>query len=1183
MKFCVLFATIAAVFCQALFAKDPVPLAKATAGNRTNHPVLFVSGLGSNASGTWGAKGKQLYCENPELRTDAPPKVTSFDWYVPRKTPLIGYGLFTARISYPYNCSNISGTFYGGEVPLQPEIIVYKTSWKGTPPSKDDFKLTMQFLPEGRYPQGYWLAKSGIDRIWPEMDFESLLDLSLGAKDDSTKAKILYEYLFCQNAMNPLKGALNPTDISTCTNTFVSIDSLYERSQSIVAAQSDSMSSWHPEGDWEQTFDYPTSYKEDGLAYAFAEAFGLPRKNMDENFSKVTNGLYFFNPKSRCRASSNDNIGADCDSLDDWANPRWDTTFENYGQPNQLLDKMVRSLDDFYGKDAWHDDTNAVIDIVAHSQGGLTTRIAIDKSRSQDGRNPVNHINRIVAISTPHIGSALATSSRWLDKGNPDDNNAKYPQLAKLKNWLLSKDSTISLKGSMYLTLNGVWDWIGSVKLSVDVHGPAFGPYQIGYETNTKLFKYAHAENIPFSDYDDKNEREELSMSGLWDAVRGSGHLAWPVESNYMHNLDTMRDPTYPRNGKNIHVTHFYSRGLSNHFLETFKEHLKELLRKTCVEMLNDSDKDDRVRKGKSCRDLVKDVDSGKFGDSWINLQERFRILDTDWPWRSDLVVENSSQMGLHAETGYDPRRNAEFRPKTFRWNSSTTIHGALPEALSDIVKSMGLAAATQQKCDILSELGVPISSFEGECDYPTSLEQQAGVRNEGGVAKISLKSSANTAKSSISSFDYYFVAEPGKALDVQTSGADASVKVEHVGGAIHKATITLAQPAPAEGDWPANGEFSLSIQYADGTPRDASNDPSMPVSDGIALSIPVFDETGRRVGGLVPQLDTLDQDVASLYTISVEAKERSGMNTITQPSVRIRNEGDLALHGFKMRYTVTSVRKPELRVYWIDRMPNATWKLVELGDHRWAVEFDYAGLDLKKGESVSPIDFELFNPDWSPWNRDDDHSALGVGNEWAVAPFVEVFLPDGGRLWGLSPEMIERDTTEAETPRTSLKVVGREESDLYNKSTHRLRVVNDGDVPVEGFVVYDYFTSEGQEPLFDAWDVPRCAVSKEHLGGLEWRLVYDCSNVVLDPGQEADWAEWGMLVDRHYPDWSTWDASNDWSALTSEWAEATRVRVVAKDGTPLWGEAPALAAPAPASFAMGLPGPLGPEFLPPL
>ena len=1214
MKIYPVVIAIAMSLCQMAFAKDPVPLAKAPSGDRTNHPVLFVPGLGSNSSGTWGAKGKEIYCEDFELLTDLPPRVDSYEWtneykgrtddlVFPRKKYL---AKFTPTVSYQYRCSNTPDPIYAGKITLTPLEIRYnrdedQDTLNSTRPrpyvlgkvtrTKGE-NISLPF-PTYRYPAAkeefdfgkYWLIVGGSklsdDRVLPGISFGELQDY-------------LAPDMEGENVFEPFH-MLGQTRLILTKNAYVALlkktginlmaDSLLARSRAVMAARVDSVSAWHPQGDWEQTLDYPTSYKEDGLAYAVAEMFGIPSKNMGENFAKITNGLYFFNAKGQCHASSHVGIGAECDVMEEWANPRWDTSFANYGQPNQLLDKMVRSLDDFYGKGKWHDDSNAVIDIVAHSQGGLITRIAIDKSRSRDGSNPVNHINRIVTIDTPHRGSALATSSEWLDNGNPNDNGARYPQLAKFKNWLLGKDSTFVIKGTMRLVSgHGVYQAM-TTDLTIDVHGPAFGPYQISYSTNTKFFWSAHAEALGF---EEASEHEELAMNDLWDVVRESKHLAWSVESDYMRELDAMRYPTYPRNESNIHVTHFYSGGLPKHFLEQFKAHLMEMIKKTCKEVIKEGEPFDYIREGESCRKLVKRVEDGGFGGSWPKLVNRFVALDKDWPYRSDLVVENSSQKGINPKTGYSEDDTPEFHAKTFHWNPQTVIHGALSDDIADIVKDMGLAPATRQKCDVLSELGafnfhslVSLDKFQKECTYPTSLKSPATVRIDSAHILLEFKDATPSAKSKLASFDYYFAAEPGKALDVKTSGAEATVTVEHVGGAIHKATIRPA--APAEGDWPANGEFSLSIQYADGTPRDASNDPSRPVVDGIALSIPVYDETGRRVGGLVPSLDTLDQNVASLYDVTVEAKERSRAGNVSQPSVRVTNVGDLALPGFRLRYTFKTAKKPELRVYWIDRMRNATWNLVDLGENLHAVEIVYSGVDLKKGESVSPVDFELFHADWSPWNRADDHSALGVGEEWTLAPFVELFTLDGGRLWGISPDMIPRDSTEGEAPRTSIRVVGREESGFYNKSTHRLRVINDGDVPIEGFAVYDYFTSEGPEPLFDAWDVPRCAVSKEHLGGLEWRLVYDCSDVVLDPGQEIDWASWGMLVDRHYPDWSAWDASNDWSALASEWAEATRVRVVAKDGTPLWGEAPVFAVPVPANFAMGLPGPLGPEFLPPL
>jgi hypothetical protein len=386
----------------------------------------------------------------------------------------------------------MSGIHYGGEIVLNPLEILYDRSLRKGVLESDQLRpyvlgeVTREkgekvTLPFGKFRRLADREKFDFGRFWLIVGGDALskarvpLDSSHGKVKDVVLGE-MYDYLhpvmegedvyerfyeLGRMSMHLTKNAYVALQKKSGVNLMA--DSLLARSRAVVAAQSDSMSAWYPEGDWEQTFDYPTSYKETGLAYAIAETFGLPKRNMDENFAKTTNGIYFFNAKGGCHASSHDFVGADCDALDEWANPRWDTSFASYGQPNQLLDKMVRSLDDFYGKGKWHDDPNAVIDIVAHSQGGLITRIAIDKSRSRDGSNPVNHINRIITINTPHRGSALATSPDWLMHGDPYDNNAgdAYPQLAELKEWLFSKDSFVSLKGSVGVALAG---WVKAVK-----------------------------------------------------------------------------------------------------------------------------------------------------------------------------------------------------------------------------------------------------------------------------------------------------------------------------------------------------------------------------------------------------------------------------------------------------------------------------------------------------------------------------------------------------------------------------------------------------------------------------------------------------------------------------------------------------------------------------------------------
>ena len=127
MKNRLVLAVFAALLCQISFAKDPIPLGKAPSGDRTNHPVLLVPGLGSNSSGTWGAKGKEIYRENFELLTEVAPKVESYEWtneykgrtddfFFPRKKYL---GKFRPTISYPYRCGNVPDTLYGGKIVLE--------------------------------------------------------------------------------------------------------------------------------------------------------------------------------------------------------------------------------------------------------------------------------------------------------------------------------------------------------------------------------------------------------------------------------------------------------------------------------------------------------------------------------------------------------------------------------------------------------------------------------------------------------------------------------------------------------------------------------------------------------------------------------------------------------------------------------------------------------------------------------------------------------------------------------------------------------------------------------------------------------------------------------------------------------------------------------------------------------
>ena len=690
MKIRPVVAVIAMSLCQMAFAKDPVPLAKAPFGDRTSHPVLFVSGLGSNPSGTWGAKGRQIYCAEAELLVDVAPRVESFVWYSEFKglatvlSPSMRFlGKFIPTISYPYRCANMSGIHYGGEIVLNPLEILYERS-----PSKgvlEDAELRPYVLgevtreknenvtlPFGKFRRFADHEKFDFGRFWLIVGGNALskarvpLDSSHGKVKDVVLGE-MYDYLrpvmededvyerfygLEQMSMHLTKNAYVALQKKSGINLMA--DSLLDRSRAAMAVEINANVALHPVEDWDWQHDLPTKYEATGLPAAIAELFDLPAKNVDSTYAKITNGIYFFNAKSRCHASDQDGIGAECDALDEWANPRWDTSFENYGQPNQLLDKMVRTLDDFYGKGKWHDDPNAVIDIVAHSQGGLITRIAVEKSRGREGRNPINHINRIITINSPHRGAALASSPEWLKNGNLDDEGAAYPQLAELKEWLFSKDEFVSLHGSVNFVLTRwlenlqfvaalvpVTRWFGMTKIAgtFDFSGAPLGPYKFDLEIDAKLASLLPVEL--------RHEDGTITLGDIGELAMKSEHLAWPAESDYMRELDAMPYPTYPKDGRNIHVTHFYSKGLRYDFLELFGAHLLQWGYNQCVDMIHDSGYGSYINAGGTCTKLFMYAKMGLYGNSLEKLEKRFKKLDTDWPYRSDLVVENSSQRGI--------------------------------------------------------------------------------------------------------------------------------------------------------------------------------------------------------------------------------------------------------------------------------------------------------------------------------------------------------------------------------------------------------------------------------------------------------------------------------------------------------------------------------------------------------
>ena len=73
-------------------------------------------------------------------------------------------------------------------------------------------------------------------------------------------------------------------------------------------------------------------------------------------------------------------------------------------QTPELYAQLITTLNTYYG-DTWKSDLTKKIDLVTHSQGALVTRNMIKEYRNATDSNAVNHINIIINMNAPHLGS----------------------------------------------------------------------------------------------------------------------------------------------------------------------------------------------------------------------------------------------------------------------------------------------------------------------------------------------------------------------------------------------------------------------------------------------------------------------------------------------------------------------------------------------------------------------------------------------------------------------------------------------------------------------------------------------------------------------------------------------------------------------------------------------------------
>lgn len=123
------------------------------------------------------------------------------------------------------------------------------------------------------------------------------------------------------------------------------------------------------------------------------------------------NGIYFFNGY-RWSVDS----GKMIQPLP-WWNDAGETFPGQRGESWELYQFLSDVLTAHYGT-AWTTDASLTVDLVVHSQGGITLREMLRNATGTDAQgvalptgaaNPANHIRRVVTVNTPHFGSVTTS------------------------------------------------------------------------------------------------------------------------------------------------------------------------------------------------------------------------------------------------------------------------------------------------------------------------------------------------------------------------------------------------------------------------------------------------------------------------------------------------------------------------------------------------------------------------------------------------------------------------------------------------------------------------------------------------------------------------------------------------------------------------------------------------------
>ena len=901
------------------------------------------------------------------------------------------------------------------------------------------------------------------------------------------------------------------------------------------------------------------------------------------------NGIYFFQAP-----------GSIVD--DKWkdANPHWTGVDGEDSPPSTLYRRSIEVLDDFY-KDSnlqWREHPELIVDIVAHSQGGLVVREMLRGLRAENAsagpENPANHIGRLVTVDTPHLGAATAARSS-------ENINTEYPGLGKLiddlndyasgdptKHPLMNIKIGIDYLNPMVPLITGaaagvVGGALGLLGLAIPVvssvptatavggivvgtaaagastafmseHnvyavGPYLGPYKIKF--NMDPIGPSVNFDIPYSiELDPIKDKRDMAIEN-----RTLGDYLYN-DDDFMKELNKgTKGESYPRlpNGERLVILPLYSGDVSMIVVEMLKE-FDEALKIKCPEV-SESEQEacvaldaylqtmaDSISRAYTRKAIDVEVDPN---DSLLTILDDIRKT---WLTHSDLIVEVESQKYEDENIGVTSAQIPELekaRPYLF--------HDALaPNEVVAHLEISGAVAATHQGLDIACALDPYCDSLLAEkADAKVFYlnNGSVGMTGDFDVAPIFLNKGEQGIRVSDGTNLLEAVYEPGVGSYVNYTDKDGNLQHDM----ILQASISTNPRLQRDGQ-------NISAKFVNYSGKIFSKDYTMSgMSSDVTLSILGEDGTSlptvmAGVGNasdastqIAPVSSRSWETKKDVFVMHREARGDQESNT-SRPRFLVANVSGKNIEGFKVAYYFTAdpARNPKVVVDY----PKIPVMLENLGGDQWRFVLDASDSVLRAMSAFPSLDgWQIrlyYERDWSDFNHLDDWSAdynVGVPR---MNKKIVVYDGSGQIIWGQEPELyssIDDGLLPSPKGTISWSDVAPWENNMFKP---QVTVRNTGSVALKDYRAKLWFrVPEGKElyiPEGD-WYTPYSRPMLRNSGENVWELDLFFNEYILYSGDYVIEGNIGI----HLKDWSVFDKT------------VCGIALIDSDGNVVYGKIPSV------------------------